>query len=160
MRKLAFGGRRFMCAAATCSVILAGCSNYPDHGPDQLAGSFDLCSGKSAPEPVDGGRLSVESPEAPPGGTIVFRWSLAEDVLLGPDLVAYCWSEDEWVPVWITRDVFTRPSVELVEPGQELHQSDHGFAERVGTVMVPREAPPGTYRLGFESDDVRIEVTG
>ncbi len=165
MRHVTRAARLAGMSGLACLGLLGSCTSR-DHEP--LAGSFGLCSSDPGPEPDGIGDLVIDNPVARAGESLDFRWTFADpSVLLGPELVVDCWTGTEWVPVWVTDYVFLDSrTADLVVPGEEVLFEESGWSEREGKIVVPPEAPPGTYRIGNRIEsvqnvlkfDVRFEV--
>lgn len=141
-------------------VVIAAAACATSEIDGELAGSFGLCADDSLPDAAEQAELILDGTAGSAGGQIGVTWDPADpEALIGPDLVAECWSGEEWVAVWITREwTRERAQAELILPGADTMSNDEGIRPGGGSLRIPVEAPPGVYRIGGDRFDARFEV--
>jgi hypothetical protein len=134
--------------------------------PDQPL--HDACVEPPGSETADAlGLLSVEPSVVSAGQTLTFRWDVEGRgaFTTGDEMIVECWNGQEWTPVWYTFGAFAdEPLTVVLTPStiEDWGFTADGFSHAVGTVQIPDEAPPGTYRLtfyiAFGADDSPADV--
>ena len=112
----------------------------------------------------DDSTLFQIDPEAVvPGDRVSFRWDLgdrSESVTTGDELVVSCWNGIEWTPVWLAFAIFGDDSQTVVlsaETAERYVFTSDAHQETEGTIVVPADAPPLTYRVSAE---IRFGLSG
>lgn len=155
-----------ICHGLNDETISGGCATVALPG-DGAQPPFDVCSTEPPPEPDNDGTFVIREVVVEPGGELVFEWVFPGDSgdlddanvrLVGNEMTVSCWTGTGWETVWGAFDVFRDARSVLARPGVGLEATDDGFTERVGTVVVPPETPPGTYLLGSEQLGVTFNV--
>ncbi len=81
------------------------------------------------------------------GGSATIVWDFdAMEIGVSPDLVVWCWDSEQWHAAWLLLDVVGSPSIIPLEPGQDVALPDASVGG-VGRLLVPTDAPPGTYMI-------------
>lgn len=99
--------------------------------------------------PLSPGEIVVAPSTVAPGEEIAVSWDLEDpDGLVLGALLSECWNGDEWVPIWVYRDVFSETSVEMVDdPSAGVDMDMVGFRPRDVVLEVPSGVPAGVYRI-------------